>query len=172
MKENKSLKDINDYLKQIEYVTEKVNFLKKEIPDIKIKTYESTISFYPRFAAKSVNQDYTNLDFRRTWKDLSVIPYRVVNFTYNGKSEDIKIYSDPGTSRLIYITRKFDSKTRNTEYTLNFAKMAINFDRYSFNSTMLNACRLEILNFMKKHSTYPLNTKHLDPKLKNLMAFT
>jgi len=172
MKVSKSLKDISEYLKQIEYITEKVNFIKKEIPDIKVKLYTNCISFYPRFVAESVNQNYTGLDFHKRYDTLSVSPYQTVDFSFNNKIEKVKIHSNPGTSRLVYITRRYDNKSGIMLYQLNFSKMTINFERNQFNNSMLNNCRLEILSFMNKHSNITVNTKHLDPKLKNLMAFT
>ena len=171
MKENKSFKDISEYLEQVEYVKEKVNFLLQEIPDVKVKLYDNAISFYPKFGAKSVSQNYTGLDFVTNYDSLSVKPYRLVEFTYKGKTEKITVNSNPGSSRLAYVTRRYDSYGGITNYCINFSKMTVNFQNNNFSDSMLNSCRVKILDFMKKYPKHKLNTKHMDLKLKNLMAF-
>lgn len=144
------------------------------------------MEFYlpPVYSSKTVNQNYTNLEFIRSYQSLRVKPYLILDFNYNGKSEKIKIQSNPRTSRLAYISRKYTEdqdqnnvvmsskfRTKQLTYMLNFSKVAINFKNNNFNENMLNECRLEILEFMKKYSKYKINTKHMDPRLKKLMAF-
>jgi hypothetical protein len=169
MKNNKSLKDISEYLKQIDYVSAKIKFLQKEIPDLKVKTDLGFISKNPRFAAKSVNQNYTGIDFHSKYRTLSVRPYQELEFTYGDKTETIKVFSDPGYSRLVYIKRNTGVKN---SWILNFSKIKINFERNNFNESMLKDCYLQIVQFIKKFPKYEMNTKHLDPKLKNLLAFS
>jgi hypothetical protein len=36
---------------------------------------------------------------------------------------------------------------------------------------MLNACRAEIMSFIKTHPKYQMDDKHLEPRLKRLLAF-
>lgn len=172
MKQNKSLKDIREYLKQVDYITAKVNFLQKEIPDLKIKFEPGFIPKYPKFAAKSVNQNYTGLDFHSKYSTLSVRPYQELEFTYDGVTEKIRVYSDPGYSRLVYIKYTRNNNFRPISKTIHFSRMKINFERNNFNESMLSSCRIQILDFIKKYPKCEINDKHLDPKLKNLMAFS
>src|SRR6188768_2119271 len=131
MRNNRSLKSLDEQFSQIDYITKKLEFLKEKLPDIQAKPYKDLIVLNPKFVSASVNQNYTEIEFRRHYNSLYVSPYLLIDFTYNGVVEPIKIHSSPVSSRLAYVDR-FYTKTpngtfKNLERQINFSKIQVNF---------------------------------------------
>jgi hypothetical protein len=121
------------------------------------------------FLAKSVNQQYTKWEFYRHDSGVWVSPYCEINFTFNDKTEVIKVYSSPRQNRLVYLTYPW---RRDEPRTIKFSRLSLNLKNNHFKDDMLNACRIEIMEFVKKNAKYPMDSKHLEPRLKKLLAFT
>jgi hypothetical protein len=175
MRKNKSLKGLDEQFIQIDYITKKLEFVKEKIPDVQAKPYGDLISLNPKFVSASVNQTYTGIEFRKSYDTLYVSPYLLLDFTYNGKTEIIRIHSSPGSSRLAYVsryhTKDINGNFKTIERQINFSKIQVNFKNNNFNIDMLNDCRIKILEFIDKYPSYKINAKHLDEKIKKLMAF-
>lgn len=123
------------------------------------------------FQSKSVNQNYTNFEFelrQRGSKELYVLPYCEVEFTYEGKTEIIKVHTLPKAKRLVYVNWNIDLKG----YVMRFSRLSINLKNNEFKEDMLNACRVQIMSFIKNNPGYKLDDKHLEPRLKKLLVFT
>jgi hypothetical protein len=183
MRKSTSLKDFEELTEQIKYMEAKISFLKEKFPDNQTKINRNGIPFAGRHSSEQVNINYTNIDFIRRYGSLIVMPYSLVEFTYKDKTEQIKIHSNPATSRLAYITSKYITenvitngvvvgKVKNPIRQINFSKVVVNFKNNNFNDSMINECRLKILELIQRHPNYKLNTKHLDDRLKKLLAFT
>lgn len=183
MKKNKSLKNIDELNDQLEYMKAKNDFLKEKYPDIQTKLNKVLIPLNGIYSSEQINTTYTNLDFVKRYSSLIVMPYALVEFKYKDRpSENIKIHSNPATSRLAYITYGYISedtvvngithKTKKGVRQINFSKVAVNFKNNNFSDFMVNECRLKILELIQKYPNYQLNTKHLDERIKKLLAFT
>jgi len=183
MRKNKSLQNLSELDAQIEYMQEKMKFLKEKFPDIQTKISKDGIPFHGMYSSEIVNTDYTNLEFIRKYSSLIVMPYSLVEFSYKDRTEQIKVHSNPATSRLAYINIKREPanivnsfgntvKTYNAYRELNFSKIAVNFKNNAFNESMMKECRLKILELIQRNPKIKINTKYLDEKLKKLMAFT
>lgn len=182
MKKSTTLKNFDELNDQLEYMQAKIAFLKEKFPDIQTKIYKSGIPFSGRYSSEIVNTTYTDLDFVKRYGSLIVMPYSLVEFIYKGKSEQIRVHSNPATSRLAYITSRYlvedvthngiTLKVKNLVRQISFSKVVVNFKNNNFNDSMVNECRLKILEMIQRYPNYKLNTKHLDDRLKKLMAFT
>jgi hypothetical protein len=96
------------------------------------------------------------------------VPFLELNFEYNGVVEKIRVNSSPRSNRLVYI--RYDRVSKNK--LINFSRLSVNLKNNNFKDDMLNACRVKILEFIKEHPGYQLDTKHLEPRLKKLLLFT
>lgn len=181
-KKTSSLKNIDELTDQIAYMEAKIAFLKQNFSDIQVKIHKNGIRFVDTYCSEQVNNTYTNLDFVKRYYSLIVMPYSLLEFTYKNKTEQIKVNSNPMTSRLAYINYSSIYEKPTINHTirkvksvikqLNFSKVVVNFKNNNFNESMINQCRLKILEMIQENPNLKLNTKHLDDRLKKLMAFT
>jgi hypothetical protein len=128
------------------------------------------VNCYSEFQSRLVNQNYTKFEFelREKGKELYVLPYCEVPFTYQDRPEIIKIHSIPKANRLAYVTWNIDLKS----YVIKFSRLSINLKNNDFKEDMLNSCRAEIMSFIKNNPGYKLDDRHLEPRLKRLLVFT
>jgi|SRR5579885_832854 len=157
-------RQITDTVKELEYTLAKQKAVQAEFPDAKVH-------YYLGFTSKSVNQNYTRFDFERRYHGLYVLPYCEVKFTWDGKEEIIKVHSAPRANRLVYLTWRRTPPPENKRI-MKFARVAINMKNNAFKEDMLNACRAEIMSFIKDNPGYHIDDKHLEPRLKKLLIFT
>lgn len=140
--------------------------------------YEAVIKVFPdaqihetylphSFSSKSVNQNYSKLQFETRYSRLTVMPYCEIDFEFEGNTETVIVHSSPKYSRLAYIPW-----TRNGEKIIRFSRVSINLKNNNFKDEMMNDCRVAIMNFVKNNPGHKLDDKHLEPRLKNLLAFT
>lgn len=155
-------RDIQDYIKEAEYMVAKHKAILSVFPDTKIAGFMNYIS-------KSVNNKYTKLLFTQSYSGLFVVPYCEIPFTYEGKTEIIRIHSSPRFNRLAYLSYKKEPISR--KRIMKFSRMTINFKNNNFKGEMLNSCRAEIMKFIAEHPGFHLDTKHLEPRLKKLLMF-
>lgn len=152
---------IKDTVKDLELELAKQKAVQAQFPDAKVH-------YYAGFQSKQVNQNYTKFDFESRSYGLFVIPYCEVSFDFDGKTEIVKVYSAPKSNRLAYLQWNVDLRN----YVIKFSRVAINLKNNKFKDDMLNACRAEIMGFIKKNPRYKLDDKHLEPRLKKLLVFT
>jgi len=128
------------------------------------------VNCHSEFQSKNVNRNYTKFEFelREKGRELYVIPYCEVNFTYGNRAEIIKIHSLPKANRLAYVTWNIDLKS----YVMKFSRLSINLKNNQFKEDMLNGCRVEIMSFIKNNPGYKLDDRHLEPRLKKLLVFS
>jgi hypothetical protein len=167
---DESITDLNKRIENLNYSIAKCEFIKSVFPDVKInvtKSLEGKDCF--KFSSKTVNTSYTNYDIEKGYKCINLILYSELEFVYNEKPENIKIFSEPKKIKLA----KASTYRRNGDW----GKYVI-FYKFSFNKHVsplkddaLNKCRNEIMKFIKQNSEYKLDTKNLDSRLKKLLVF-
>lgn len=154
---------VKDYIVALETELTKQKAVFTAFPDA--RTHYSSSG---DFLAKSVNQQYTKWEFYRHDSGVWVSPYCEVSFTFNDKTETVKVYSSPRQNRLVYLTYPW---RKDEPRTIKFSRLGLNLKNNHFKDDMLNACQIEIMEFIKKNSKYPMDSKHLEPRLKKLLAF-
>lgn len=122
--------------------------------------------YYSGYSSKTVNQCYTSYIFESDNWGLYVLPRYELDFNYEGQEETIKISSSPARNKLAYLSWRNDKKI------IRFARFAINQKNHQFKEDMLNACKAEIMLFIKNNPGYQMDDKHLEPRLKKLLLFT
>jgi len=152
---------VKDTVKDLEFELAKHKAVQSQFPDAKFRHYVG-------FQSKQVNQNYTKFEFERRPRGLFVLPYYEVDFTFNGKTEIVKVYAAPRASRLIYL--KWNVALKN--YVMKFSRFAINLKNNNFRGDIVNDCRTEVMSFIKNNPSYKLDDRHLEPRLKKLLVFT
>jgi hypothetical protein len=127
------------------------------------------VNDHDEFFSTEVNQKYTKWSFDRSNWGVFVSPYCEVPFIFDGKEEIAKVYSKPKRSKVIYT--HYDRKD-NYKPVIKFARLAFNLKHNAFKDDMLNDCRVEIMTFIQKGAKHKVDFKHLEPRLKKLLAFT
>lgn len=155
---------LNQAILDLEKTIAVYKFVKEQVPDARVHS----TSYYHGFSAKSVNANYTNFEFIKGYNTMFVVPYKELDFDYNGTIEKIRINSSPRSNRLVYTA--YSRLERQT--TIKFSRLKFNLKNNNFKEDMLSACRLKILEFIQEHPGYKLDTKHLEPRLKKLLLFT
>jgi hypothetical protein len=157
-------KPLEQSIKEVEHTLAKYNAVLKAFPDAKIHE-----TYWPvRFSSKSVNQVYTKLDFKKHYNTLRVIPFCEVEFEHNGNKEMVIVHSSPKYSRLAYIPWR----RKGEDQVIKFSRVSINLKNHNFKESMMNECRVHIMNFIKDNPGFKLDDKHLEPRLKKLLLFT
>ncbi len=155
-------KKLDAVIIQHEYQLAKLKFVQSHFPDTNVHQ-----GWGLEYSSPLVNANYTDYDFEQGWSTLNVVPYSLLDFSYNGKDEQIKIYCSPRRKRLLYRSYgRYQGKS-----VIKFCRFVMNFKNSNFSDKALHACKVEIMNFLEKHPNHHLDTKHLDPKLKDLLAF-
>jgi len=161
MKRNK----IDDEIFSLEKSIAIHNFIKEKIPNAYVQI--SKVKGFRGFVSKYVNKFYSGLEFNVNAHKIYVSPYLELDFEYNGVPEKLRVYSIPRQNKLAYIKHNYIKKTN----IIHFSRLSINMKNNNFKDDMLNECRIKIMDFIKKHPRCELDQKHLDPKLKKLLAF-
>jgi hypothetical protein len=154
-------KFINDTIRKLEYELAKRKAVQTAFPNAKVHELAG-------FQSKTVNRNYTKFEFERRHNGLYVLPYCEVLFTFEDKTEIVKVHSMPKANRLAYLQWNIDLRDR----VLKFSRIAINFKNNAFREDMLNHCRAEIMSFIKLNPKAKMDDKHLEPRLKKLLVFT
>lgn len=128
------------------------------------------VNQYDEFQSKEVNQQYHAYDFFRDGWGVTVSPYYELDFEFDNKLHVVRVNSKPLQSKLVYI--KSDIVNNIYVRKIHFSKLSFNLKQNSFKDAMLNDCRIEIMNFIKAHSNYAMDTKNLEPRLKKLIIFS
>lgn len=156
---------ISDKIQKLEYQLAKIKFINQSFPDAKFSEYSNPASM--TFYSKLVNSIYTQYSFEKDSWGVSIIPYVELDFDYQGKNETIRVFSSPRRNNLVYLSWK----RINGKKVLKFRKFVVNLKRNNFRDDILNACRTQIMLFIQEHGDCHLDTKHLEPKLKQLLSF-
>lgn len=152
---------IKDTVRDLEFELAKQKAVQTEFPQARVHALAG-------FQSKIVNRNYTKFEFLAKRDGLYVLPYYEVKFTFEDKTEIVKVYSMPKANRLAYIQWNINLR----DYIMRFSRVAINMKNNEFREDMLNSCRAEIMGFIKQHPRVKLNDKHLEPRLKKLLVFT
>lgn len=139
-------------------------FVLEKCPDAKV--HDS--SGFNGFSSKSVNANYTNFEFINGYHSIYVVPYLELDFKHNDGAYKVRINSSPRSNRLVYL--RYDSLAKS--HVIKFSRLSFNLKNNNFKTDMLNECRVKILQFIKDHSKYSIDYKHLEPRLKKLIMFT
>ena len=158
---------VENNIKHLENLLARNKLVLSEFPDAEV--------YYDGFRSKLVNKNYNKFEFYKESYSVRVAPYCEIITSVNGKTEIIKIYSKPRSLRLVYkswappVYRFINDKGT---YIIKFSRLSINLKNNNFKDDMLNSCRIEILNFLKENPSLKIDQKYLEPRLKNLLAFT
>lgn len=130
---------------------------------------DATIHYYNGFQSKTVNKNYTHYDFERNFYSVYFMPYSVVEFDFNGVKQVVKIRSRPHKSRILYKSYQCQDK----KDVIRFSRIALNMKTHDFNSNgnILQDIKIEIVKFITANPSLSINDRHLDPRLKKLIAF-
>ena len=163
---------------ELEYELSKIKFMQSLFPDVQY-SYETTPPLYKKnlkFYSKLINADFEKLDFQSRYNTLYALPYSEVTFEYNGVSETLKILPIP--SQIVLAKKKhirvpLPGKPYNYEEIVKFARFSFNNKKNAFNQDKLyQDCMVAIVEFVKKYRDVKTDIKHLDPRLKKLLAFS
>jgi len=152
---------IADTVKELEYDLAKQKAVQAEFPNAKVH-------YFAGFQSKLVNQNYTKFEFEKKYSGLFVLPYCEVKFTFDDKTEIVKVHSAPKANRLVYL--QWSRELR--DYIIKFSRVAFNLKNNQFKDDMLNSCRAEMMSFIKNNPGHKMDDKHLEPRLKKLLVFT
>jgi hypothetical protein len=120
--------------------------------------------FITSYSSKMVNSQYNKIGFEPGYGGIVAVPYCELTVTHDNVDHLVKVNSIPKSSRLVYIPWR--------EKVIKFSRLSFNLKNNNFKDDMLNACRVEIMNFIQKHPGYKLDEKYLEPRLKKLLLFT
>ena len=151
---------LTDAIKQKEHQLAIYKAVLNQFPDASIRSYG--------FVSKMVNSAYTDLSFEKLYGAIYVCPTYKMVLNIGDEEEIIDIHSSPKVSRLAYIGWHHERKKR----VIKFSRLAVNLKNNNFKDDMMNSCRAKIMEFIKEHPKNPLDTKHLEPRLKKLLVFT
>lgn len=127
---------------------------------------DATHHYYNGFQSKAVNKGYTKFEFDRNAWGVWVVPYCEVwvpKITDTAELDLVKVHSVPFKSRLVY-------KNGNGKW-IRFSRVAINWKTNEFKDTMMNACRVEIMSFVKNNPGLLMNKRNLEPRLEKMLSF-
>jgi len=155
--------NINNIIKKTEFMLARLKAVQEQFPNVRVYNNYT-------FSDKKVNQIYTNFKFETSYGRLYAIPYCEVYFTFDGKEETAQVFSSPRKNYLAKISWRLDPQTK--KKTISFSRFVENMKNHHFKDEIFHACKAEILNFIKNYPNYILDTKHLDPRLKKLLAFS
>ncbi len=165
------IRPLSESIKNLEYNLEKQKAVLAIFPDAICHPYDDKFSF----SSKQVNQKYNKLEFENYkssyWSTLHVAPYFELEFDYNGAKEIIKIGSRPRRSRLAYTVYRYDKITKTREKFIAFSRLNLNVKNNSFKDDMIVECQQNIMKFIIDNPNIKLDIKHLDKRLKKLLAF-
>ena len=165
------IRPLSESIKNLEYNLAKQNAVLDKFPDAICHPCDDKFSF----SSKQVNQTYNKLEFddykNSYWSTLHVIPYFEFDFEYNGVIEKVKVSSKPKRSRLAYTIYKIDRATKTREKFIAFSRLNFNMKNHSFKEDMLIECQQNIMKFITNNPNIKLDIKHLDKRLKKLLAF-
>lgn len=153
--------------------------INKSIPELELnlarhkavhaKFPDATYHYYNGYQSKVVNKTYTKYEFKKLDFGVWVLPYCEVEVPVPGDTiEIVKVYSSPRQSRLVYLSWNYKTAT----YIIRFSRIVFNFKHNNFREDMLNACRAEMMSFIKNKPGCKMDDKHLEPRLKKLLVFT
>jgi hypothetical protein len=87
--------------------------------------------------------------------------------------EVIKIDSSPRICDIARRTSHWNMQTRSYDNpSINFSRLSFNLRKNNFKDDILNECQTKIIEFIRANPGAAVNDKHLDPRLKKLLAFT
>jgi hypothetical protein len=160
MARNKSL---SDHIKETEVLLAKYKLVHSKFPDARMCYYDPN-----RYASKSVNNEYTKLEFNPSHWSLTVSPYTELKFDNNGKEEIIRIDSLPRRNRLLNVGWRAGKDNKKT---IKISRFIFNMKKNKFKEDLFNDCRAQVMEFIKNTPGHNLDDKHLEPRLKKLLMF-
>lgn len=153
---------VSDTIKNYEYNLAKLKTVQEIFPNAR-HHQDNT------FSDKAVNQVYTHYRFETIYRTLYVIPYCEILFKVGDAEETIQVFSSPKKNKLAKASWREDPISK--KKTISFARLAVNMKNNKFKDDMLNACKAEIMTFIKSKPEYAIDKKHLDPRLQKLLTF-
>lgn len=160
-------KKLSDATQAVELTLAKYKAVLAKFPDATLsESWGYKYELIPIFASKSVNTQYNQLSFDVNSRRITAIPYYELKVAHDNTEHIVKINSVPKSSRLVYIPWR--------DKVIKFSRLSFNLkhNEFVFNDDMLNACRVQIMQFIQSHPGYRLDEKYLEPRLKKLMIFS
>ena len=156
-------KSINEHVADTELLLAKYKLVQEKFPDAVMCYYDSN-----RYASKTVNSEYSKLEFSPTSWSLTVYPYTELKLNFNGKEEIIRVDSLPRKNRLCSLGWKADV---NGKRTIKVSKFIYNLKKNNFKEDLFNKCRIAVMEFIKNAPNTNLDIKTLEPRLRKLLMF-
>lgn len=119
------------------------------------------------FVSPTVNSTYEKVDFLHQYSVLKMVPYSEIEFIYEGVSQIIRVGSNPRSIRIAYLG--WDRIMGMTK--IKFSRLQINLKNNKFSNDLLKLCSVEIIKFIKANPSKTIDTKYLEPRLKELISF-
>ena len=160
-------KKLSDETQSVELTLATYKAVLTKFPDASLsKSWGYHYELIPSFSSKAVNTQYNKLEFDVDSRRITAIPHYELKFTHNNAEHTVKVNSVPKSSRLVYIPWR--------DKVIKFSRLSFNLkhNEFVFNDDMLNACRVQIMQFIQSHPGYKLDEKYLEPRLKKLLMFT
>ncbi len=153
----------------MEYNLAKIKFVKSLYPDISYQSYFSEGKEKLFFSSKDVNSTYQKYEFIGSNRySIGIKVYSELEFDYNGNKETIRIESLPGSCRLAY--QRWDYYTKKS--IIRFSRLTFNMKKNNFKEDFMKDCQSRIVEYIKANPGMEIDTKHLNPRLKKLLAFS
>lgn len=165
-------------IQELEYQLSKVKFVHSYFSDVQCNYdySKSDDKAVMKFYSKTVNSDFEKIEFESVYNTLCAIPYSELTFVYNNKEESIKILPIP--SKIVLAKKRYrraplPNKPYNYEEIIRFSRFTINNKKNAFNQDKLyQDCMVAIVNFVNQYKDIKTDVKHLDPRLRKLLAFS
>lgn len=161
-------KKVSEKIDSLEYSLAKLKFVQTTFPDATYSTHFSNKDVM-YFSAKSANSIFTKYRFRKDSWSLVFMPYTEITFNYKGKDEVIEVSTSPKHNKLVSLSGRRHTDGRRI---MKFHRFSFNMKKNNFNEEVFNACRAEIMKVIQDNPGFYLDKKHLEPRLKKLLAFT
>lgn len=166
-------KKITDKISDLEYWLAKYQFVQEKFPGAMVHDFYSPVTF----SSPLVNPQYTNFTISTGYHTLFIEPYMEIEWEHKGNKEMLKIHTSPRRNRLahiVYPRKSSDPKAKDfrAKKIIKFTKFRINMGNRNLNDKCWHECRAAIMKYIQDNPGLTLDTKHLDPSLQKLMAFT
>lgn len=160
-------KKLSEATQSLDLMLAKCKAVLAKFPDASLsESWGYKYELIPVFSSKAVNNQYNQLKFDVDSRRVTAIPYYDLKFIHNDIEHSVHINSIPKSSRLVYVPWRGK--------VIKFSRLSFNLKHndFIFTDDMLNACRVQIMQFIQSHARYKLDEKYLEPRLKKLLLFT
>jgi hypothetical protein len=153
-------KNVKDAVFYLSYELAKHSAVLENYPD-------ATVHYYKGFQSKAVNKVWSGYEFTKSNWGVWISFFYELPFTFDGKSEMVRIFASPRSNRVAYLGWLPQGKI------VRFSRTTFNLKNNKFvtSEKLLTDIKMEITAFIKLNAKYPIDDKHLDPRIKKMLSF-